>query len=84
MITKEVKNELTRAQAKHKIQYAKEKQMYKKMMRSTSDDEIEKNANTTKEKKSGTSPFVTYTVAGMLMAGATLGVAMFARYKNLL
>ena len=78
---KEVKNELNKAQAKHKAQYEKEKKMYQKMMRSPSEEKKEKEE---KSKKKETSPILTYTIAGLLMAGATLGVAMLAKSKNLL
>lgn len=77
----EVKNELNKAQAKHKAQYEKEKKMYQKMMRSPSEEKKEKEE---KSKKKETSPILTYTIAGLLMAGATLGVAMLAKSKNLL
>ncbi len=79
-----MKNELTKAQAKHKLQYEKEKKMYQKMMRGTSEEKQEKKVKTENTKSSGLSSFATYTAAGLLMAGATLGVAMFAKYKNLL
>lgn len=82
--TKEVKNELTKAQQKHKIQYDKEKRMYQKMMQSPDAAEKKKKANEAAEKKKGTSPLVSYTIAGVLMAGVTLGVAMLAKSKNLL
>ena len=81
---KEVKNELMKAQAKHKLQYEKEKKMYQKMMRGTSEEKEVKKAKAEAAKSSGFSSFATYTAAGLLMAGATLGVAMFAKYKNLL
>lgn len=77
----EVKNELAKAQAKHKAQYEKEKKMYQKMMSSPS-DEKKKSAKQTNNKE--TSSLLTYGIAGLLMAGATLGVAMLAKYKNLL
>lgn len=80
----EVKNELTKAQQKHKIQYDKEKRMYQKMMQSPDAAEKKKKANEAAEKKKGTSPLVSYTIAGVLMAGVTLGVAMLAKSKNLL
>lgn len=78
---KEVKNELLKAQTKHKQQYEKEKKMYQKMMRSPSS---EKKASKASKGDSKPSPVITYAVAGLLMAGATLGIAMFAKYKNLL
>lgn len=78
----EVKNELTKAQAKHKLQYEKEKKMYQKMMRGTS-EEKEVKSNEQRSNNSASS-ILTYTVAGVIMAGATLGVAMLAKYKNLL
>ncbi len=70
-----MKNELTKAQAKHKLQYEKEKKMYQKMMRGTSEEKQEKKVKTENTKSSGLSSFATYTAAGLLMAGATLGVA---------
>lgn len=57
--------------------------MYQKMMQSPDAAEKKKKANEASAKK-GTSPLVSYTIAGLLMAGATLGVAMLARSKNLL
>jgi hypothetical protein len=54
--------------------------MYQKMMASP-EPKKEKKVDAPKK---GTSPLVSYTIAGLLMAGATLGVAMFAKYKNLL
>lgn len=77
-----MKNELTKAQAKHKLQYEKEKKMYQKMMRGTS-EEKEVKSNEQRSNNSASS-ILTYTVAGVIMAGATLGVAMLAKYKNLL
>lgn len=79
----EVKNELAKAQQKHKIQYEKEKKMYQKMMQSPDAAEKKKKAGEANAKK-GTSPLVSYTIAGLLMASATLGVALLAKYKNLL
>ncbi len=81
---KEVKNELAKAQAKHKLQYEKEKRMYQKMMRGTSDEKETNKPKTANSSSGGFSSFATYTAAGLLMAGATLGVAMLAKYKNLL
>lgn len=75
----EVKNELAKAQAKHKTQYEKEKRMYQKMMRGTSEEKKKE-----KEKKKETSSFLSYTIAGLLMGGAAIGAAMLAKSKNLL
>jgi len=76
----EVKNELTKAQAKHKLQYEKEKKMYKKMMQSPSE---EKKIDVKAKAKSDSS-FIAYAAAGLIMGGAAIGMAMLAKSKNLL
>jgi hypothetical protein len=80
---------LTKAQTMHKVQYENEKRMYKKMMTAVSktEDEINKLKNSNKNKQSnnsGSSGLTGYVAAGLLVAAASVGVALFARYKNLI
>ena len=79
----EVKNELLKAQAKHKIQYEKEKKMYQKMINGVS-----KPAKPVKEQASSnkkeSSPFFSYAAAGILLAAASVGIALLAKSKNLI
>lgn len=77
---KDVKKELTKAQAKHKIQYESEKKMYQKMISGVS------KTGDTKRKtaKKNESSYTGFVVAGLAVAVASIGVALFARYKNML
>lgn len=88
---KEVKKELTKAQTKHKIQYENEKKMYKKMISGVSNTSSQGNDDKSKSRKSGASgkksdtdsSFVGYMAAGLAIAVASIGIALFARYKNI-
>jgi hypothetical protein len=71
----------------HKINYENEKRMYQKMISAVSktEDEINKlKASTKNKKKSESSAYIGYLAAGLAVAAASVGVAMFARYKNLI
>ncbi|CAF0749382.1 unnamed protein product [Brachionus calyciflorus] len=76
----DIQKELSKAQAKHKIQYENEKKMYQKMMSGASKKEETKKAKIIKKNESN---FTNYLAAGAVFAVASIGVALFARYKNL-
>ena len=90
---KDVKNELTKAQAKYKTQYENEKKMYQKMMSGVSPD----SKNETKKVKSSKlskssintncnkndSSYKSYVLAGLAVAALSIGVTMLAKYKNM-
>lgn len=98
----DIRKELERAQAKHKIQYAKEKEMYQKMISgvgaipddlspssSTTAKVTNKKKSTTEEKtnnnSSNGSNFFNYlATAGVIVAIASIGIAAYAKYKNLI
>ncbi len=85
LIKKEVQNELLKAQAKHKLQYEKEKRMYQKMMSGVSETNKKTDSKTkSNSQKNDSFPLFSYAAAGLVIAAASIGVAMFAKYKNLL
>lgn len=77
---KDVKKELIKAQAKHKIQYESEKKMYQKMISGVSKTDDTKR----KIAKRNESSYTRFVAAGLALAVASIGVALFARYKNML
>lgn len=81
----EVKKELAKAQAKHKIQYQNEKNLYKKMMTGVT-NETTKVAEKTKLKTSSKSKtdtsYTSYIAAGVALALVSVGIALFSKYKN--
>ena len=84
----EVKKELTKAQTMHKVQYENEKRMYQKMISAVSKTEDEINKIKNKQSKSSknkeTASYIGYVAAGLFVAAASVGVALFARSKNLI
>ena len=85
----EVKKELTKAQAKHKLQYDNEKKLYKKMISGVSKTEEEQNKKIKSRVKNEKSPksdssLAGYVATGLFIAAASIGIAVFARYKNLI
>ena len=86
----EVKKELAKAQAKHKLQYDNEKKLYQKMISGVSKTEEEQNKkiksrikNSNKNQKSESS-LIGYVATGLFIAAASVGIAVLARYKNLI
>ena len=95
ILLKDILKELGRAQAKYKIQYAKEKEMYQKMLSGVSTTPetpaISANAKKATENKKKTKPnnnnnnFFSYlATAGVIVAIASIGIAAYAKYKNLI
>ena len=93
----EVRKELAKAQAKHKLQYDTEKKMYQKMISGVSKTEEEqskklkasisktnRNSNNNDKNQKNDSSLVGYIATGVFIAAASVGVAMLARYKNLI
>ena len=85
----EVRKELAKAQAKHKMQYDNEKKLYKKMISGVSKTEEEQNKKIKSRLKNdknqkNDSSLVGYLATGLFIAAASIGVAVFARYKNLI
>jgi FK506-binding protein 8 len=87
----EVRKELTKAQAKHKLQYDNEKKLYKKMISGVSAEEQNKkvkskvrDAKLNGQKSGSESSIVGYIATGMFIAAASVAVAVLARYKNLI
>lgn len=70
---------MTKAQAKHKVQYENEKKMYQKMMSGAS----KKDENKKKAAKKADSNYSSIIAAGLAVAVASVGVALYARYKNM-
>ena len=71
---------MTKAQAKHKIQYENEKKMYQKMISGASKKDESKKANGVKKADSNYTSIIT---AGLAVAVASVGFALYARYKNM-
>ena len=79
---KEIKKELTKAQTKYKAQYESEKKMYAKMLNVDKESKPEIKLKQIKSKNDDESNFTKYLVAGLAIATASIGVAVFAKYKN--
>jgi hypothetical protein len=84
-----VRKELAKAQTMHKINYENEKRMYQKMISAVSktEDDLGKLKAKVKNGVSKQSPnaaYIGYIAAGLAVAAASVGVALFARYKNLI
>ena len=83
---KDVKAELTKAQAKYKTQYENEKKMYQKMIGGVSPQKQERKNSVPKSSstsKSDTSGYLNYVLAGVAVAAVSIGVTMLAKYKNM-
>lgn len=89
---KDVKNELTKAQAKYKTQYENEKKMYQKMMSGVSPDSKNESKSKSRSSKLKTansetdanSSYKSYVLAGLAVAAVSIGITMFAKYKNMI
>jgi tetratricopeptide (TPR) repeat protein len=81
----EVKKELAKAQAKHKVQYQNEKNLYKKMMTGVTNEAAkvgEKTKLKTNLKSKSDTSYTTYIAAGIGLALVSIGIALFSKYKN--
>ncbi len=91
---KDVKNELTKAQAKYKTQYENEKKMYQKMMSGVSPDSKNESKSKSRSRSSklktansetdANSSYKSYVLAGLAVAAVSIGITMFAKYKNMI
>lgn len=85
----DVRKELTKAQTMHKKQYESEKKLYKKMMSGVSEEksqEAGKSATNAalKSESASNSKVLKYLFAtGALVAAASIGIALLARYRSL-
>ena len=79
---KEIKKELTKAQTKYKAQYESEKIMYAKMFNVDKEKKPESKSKQAQNKNENESNFTKYLVAGTAIAAASIGLAVFAKYKN--
>lgn len=81
---KDVKTELVKTQAKYKTQYENEKRMYQKMISGVSpDSKSEKKVSKAKIRNDTTSSYLSYVMAGVAVAALSIGVTMFAKYRNM-
>lgn len=82
----EVKNELAKAQAKYKVQRENEKKLYQKMLQGVSEtsEQAQKKSKSKSTANVATSNYFGYLAAGVVIAVASVGVAMFVKYKNLI
>ena len=85
VVLKEVKNELIKAQTKYKIQRENEKKLYQKMLQGVSEktEEVQKRSKS-RLNNTTTSNYFGFIAAGVVIAVASIGVAMFVKYKNLI
>ncbi len=88
---KDISKELSKAQAKYKLQYDNEKKLYKKMIAGVSpikdNNEIRKKlslSNRSNDKNNANSYFkLSYIAAtGAIVLMASLGVALYSKYKS--
>jgi len=80
----DVKTELVKTQAKYKTQYENEKRMYQKMISGVSpDSKSEKKVSKAKIRNDTTSSYLSYVMAGVAVAALSIGVTMFAKYRNM-
>lgn len=92
----DIKKELSRAQAKYKLEYAKEKEMYQKMISgvaanssssstsspTTSDKNKKISKKSNNKNDNSYFKFSYLTATGIIVAMASIGIAAYARYKN--
>ena len=83
---KEVKKELAKAQTMHKVQYENEKRMYQKMISAVSktEEDMDKIKNKRNKGRKESNSYLGYIAAGLFVAAASVGVALFARSKNMI
>ena len=82
----DVRKELTKAQTMHKKQYESEKKLYKKMMSGVSEEKsqvVEKSAGLKSESASNSKVLKYLFATGALVAAASIGIALLARYRSL-
>lgn len=82
----EIKKELVKAQAKHKIQYENEKRMYKKMIDGAGDEtkKTKKGGalSSKQSKKTETNSYLSYLAVAGLVAAGSFGLAMLLKYSK--
>lgn len=85
----DVRKELIKAQTIHKKQYESEKKLYKKMMSGVSEEKNQEAGKSTKNtalksESASNSKVLKYLFAtGALVAAASIGIALLARYRSL-